>query len=633
MLSRSPTPPSAFTDLLHSPRVRQAVKVSLDILLGMVAWILARKLEGGPQLNGQGVMIWGGVCLFASFFGSLWRQHYRTTSFGDFLRIVWAGVALVLAATGLGILQPLPGIGYEVWIVASLLTTLAWGFLRALVRGIYDLRTLDTRRFDTKPTLVVGAGRAGVLMADEIQRHPELGSRVVGFIDDDFTKQGVLIHGIPVLGTQELIPKLVREYEIQRIILAIPSAPGPVIRQLSESMLALGVEIKTVPGLFNLLGDQSWKPELRDISIEDLLRREPVVLDQEGLRGTLENRVVLITGAGGSIGSELARQVCRFRPSRLVLLGRGENSLWGIERELRQAFPNQQLSLELCDIRNSRRIEQAFSKWKPSVVFHAAAHKHVPFLEQHPEEAIENNVFGTRNVLEAALRHSAQHVVNISTDKAVNPTNVLGASKRIAEYLVMDAATKASSSAQFVSVRFGNVLGSRGSVVPIFRDQIALGGPVSVTHPDMTRFFMTIPEASQLVLQSGLLGESGKVYVLNMGEPVRIVDLAMDMIRLSGLEPGQDIDIVFSGTRPGEKLYEELFYNSDRIPSLVHPKVYEADLECDAALPISEILRQLELALDSKTSERYSNILKAFQDHVPHYQPASNGLAKFAKHL
>ncbi|MBK8793498.1 MAG: polysaccharide biosynthesis protein [Holophaga sp.] len=288
---------------------------------------------------------------------------------------------LVLIATGLGLLQPLPGIGHDVWIFAGLLTTVLWGFLRALVRGVHDFRTHDNHHYDTKLTLVVGAGRAGVLMVDEMQRHPELGSQVVGFIDDDFAKQGVLIHGVPVLGTHELIPRLVRERGIERIVLAIPSAPGPVMRQLSDDILDLGVEIKTVPGLFNLLGDHSWRPELRNVSIEDLLRREPVSLDQEGLRGALEDRVVLITGAGGSIGSELARQVCRFRPSRVVLLGRGENSLWTIERELRHTYPNQPLSLELCDVRSRRRLEQAFNQWKPTVVLHAAAHKHVLFLE------------------------------------------------------------------------------------------------------------------------------------------------------------------------------------------------------------------------------------------------------------
>jgi FlaA1/EpsC-like NDP-sugar epimerase len=552
------------------------------------------------------------------------RQHYRAFDFRDSLYLALAG--LLLLAGGL-ILRPV--IGEErlsTIILASLLTFLGWGGIRTLLRAWAEFQP-RTHQPGLR-TLLVGAGRAGILVAQELQRHPELGADPVGFIDDDLRKQGLQIHGIPVLGPQELLPVIAKEQRIAQVILAIPSAGGPLMRRLATDVQSLGLKVRTVPGIFNLLGDQTWRPELKDVSIEDLLRREPIRLDQEKLAEALGDRVVLVTGGGGSIGSELARQVCRFHPSRLVLLGRGENSLWTIEQELRRDFPSLPLALELCDIRNPRRLAQAFHRWKPEVVFHAAAHKHVPFLERHPEEAVENNILGTANVLEAAQNAGIRHVVNISTDKAVNPANVLGVSKRIAEYLVLEASRQAPAGARYVSVRFGNVLGSRGSVVPVFQAQIRRGGPVTVTHPDMTRYFMTIPEAAQLVLQAGLLGESGKVYVLDMGEPVKIADLARDMIRLSSLDPERDIEITYTGTRPGEKLFEELFYGQAEATCGIHPKVHQARLECNAALPLEESLREARSALEiPETGARHARLFQLFQTLVPNYQPAANGLA------
>jgi FlaA1/EpsC-like NDP-sugar epimerase len=387
--------------------------------------------------------------------------------------------------------------------------------------------------------------------------------------------------------------------------------------------------VKTVPGVSDLIGDRPWKPELRDIAIEDLLRREPVTLDLSSIRQEVEGAVVLITGGGGSIGSELARQVAPFLPSRLVLLGRGENSLWEVERELRQAFPGLSLALELCDIRNATRLQRVFETWRPRIVFHAAAHKHVPILEQNPEEAIENNIFGSLNVLKAALASDTTIFVNISTDKAVNPTNVLGASKWIAESLVLQAAEQAGPGCRFVSVRFGNVLGSRGSVIPLFRDQIRKGGPLTVTHPDMTRYFMTIPEASQLVLQAGVLGQTGKVFVLNMGSPVRIMDLAMDMARLSGLVPGLDIDIQFTGVRPGEKLFEELFTISERGESAMHANVIEAAQHARDPRLLDLNLLRLQESLRLPEGERQREMVRCLKRLVPGYQPSATGLGRY----
>jgi FlaA1/EpsC-like NDP-sugar epimerase len=389
------------------------------------------------------------------------------------------------------------------------------------------------------------------------------------------------------------------------------------------------VEVKTVPGVQDLVGDRPWKPEVRDIAIEDLLRREPIVINTAAIQARVEGRVVLITGGGGSIGSELARRMAELRPERLVLLGRGENSLWLAQRELASLFPRQRVDLALCDIRNPQRLDQVFRSLRPEVVLHAAAHKHVPFLECNPEEAIGNNIFGTRNVLDAALDSGTRTFVNISTDKAVNPVNVLGVSKRIAEIITANEAAHAGAELCLTSVRFGNVLGSRGSVVPIFREQIRRGGPVTVTHPDMVRFFMTIPEAAQLALQAGLLGDNGKVFALDMGDPVHIVELAWEMIRLSGYSPGVEMGIRFTGVRPGEKLFEELFIQGEERKSGIHPKVFEALQDpLDRAL-LNHSLRRLEHILTYPGRGRRREILDCFMQLVPSYRPSASGLGRF----
>lgn len=617
-----PPPPAASW-------TRHAGKLSIDALLATLAWALTTLLHPGASRTPLAWASWGLFALLISALSQLFRQHYRFIGFRDFIRITLAMAGMFLAG-GLARIILGPGhLEFGVWALATLLTGIGWFAVRAFVRALEEVHVFSANR-EGLPTLVIGAGRAGMLVAEELERHPELCCKVVGFLDDDLSKQGVKVRGIPVLGTQELLANLVQTRHIEQVVLAIPSASGPEIRRLAERAQALGIQVKTVPGIFNLLGGQNWKPEIRDISIDDLLRREPIQLDQSSLSSIVEDRVVLVTGAGGSIGSEVARQLCAFRPSRVILLGRGENSLWKVERSLRQHFPNQPLALELCDIRNPRRLAQAFERWKPEILFHAAAHKHVPFLELHPEEAIENNIQGTRLVLDIAIANHVRHFVNISTDKAVNPTNVLGASKRVAEMLVAQAAERTPEGSRYVSVRFGNVLGSRGSVVPIFREQIRNGGPLTVTDPEMTRYFMTIPEASQLVLQAGLLGETGKVYVLDMGDPVRIVDLARDMIRLSGMVPGEDIDIKFSGVRPGEKLFEELFYGNST-PSVVHPKVFEAPLEPEGGINLVQEVQRLEAQLDLPATQRASALVQTLCTLVPGYKPSPSGAGKWLR--
>lgn len=609
------------------PDIRMSVKLGLDTFLGFIAWNAASMLlitHITPPLHQA---VYALVCFVISLCLQTFRQHYRMLGFQDLARILIASALLfpahLAALLAMGASSELVRLSF----VAAVLTSGGWIGLRILARGWAEYRH-QCQGEALIPTLIVGAGRAGVMVHQELLRHPELGSRVVGFIDDDLSKQGLRVHGTPVLGTKELIPDLVQKFAIARIILAIPSASGKHIRQIADIAKPLNIEIKTVPGVFNLLDGQGWKPTLKDISIDDLLRREPVVLDQSALQAEVEDQTVLITGAGGSIGSELARQISALRPRRLVLLGRGENSLWLIERELQRIRPSQLLALELCDIRNVQRLNQAFERWKPSIVFHAAAHKHVPILERQPEEAIENNVFGTQNVVEACLAHGVRRFVNISTDKAVNPTNILGVSKRIAELIVTDASRRAPASATYVSVRFGNVLGSRGSVIPIFQEQIASGGPVTVTHPDMTRYFMTIPEASRLVIQAGLRGETGQVYVLDMGEPVRISQLAEDMVRLHGFEPGMDVDITFTGTRPGEKLFEELFHEGAPTACNIHPKVMEAPIETHPSQSSNSMIENLRAIIDGPVGIRRERMIQTFTELVPTYKPAANGFAR-----
>ncbi|MCE1204315.1 MAG: polysaccharide biosynthesis protein [Holophagaceae bacterium] len=621
---------------LRKPLVRRLVKLGLDAMLAGLAWLGCVRVFTPEVVRPGWAICWVGLALLVNLIFQLSWQHYRFIGFRDAIRLAGATLALGMLGLAMSLLAPAFDVHFEIEAVAAatLTTGGTWILLRGSIRAWHDRGQIEQPLSEGQPhhrTLIVGAGRAGLLISQELHRHLELGSQIVGFVDDAIEKQGIRIQGIPVLGTSTQLPRLLEEEGITQVILAIPSAPGSAIRSLHNILRTTNVVIKTVPGIYDLLGPRNWKPELRDISIEDLLRRDPVKLDQSSLSLVLEDAVVLITGGGGSIGSEIARQVATFRPARIVLVGRGENSLWESERALRAIYPTQPLSLELCDIRNPHRLAQVFDRWKPGVVFHAAAHKHVPYLEVHPGEAVENNVFGTQNVVEASLASGVHSFVNISTDKAVNPTNVLGASKRVAEHLVTAASSRAPEGTRYVSVRFGNVLGSRGSVIPIFRDQIRLGGPITVTDREMTRYFMTIPEASQLVLQAGILGANGQVYVLDMGEPVRIVDLAEDMARLSGLVPGQDIEIQFTGIRPGEKLYEELFTEGERAHTDVHPKVFEACPSPGGACDLDACLQALRKAVLLPDGRRQKEVLRLLKEIIPSYAPSPIGLGRFGE--
>ncbi len=466
--------------------------------------------------------------------------------------------------------------------------------------------------------LIMGAGDAGAIVVRELQRSPHRGLTPIGFVDDDVRKQGIRIHDVPVLGGRGDIARLIPQFGIDRVIIAMPTAPGSIIREIVTICEKAGVKTQMIPDIYELLDGTLHVNQIRDVDIEDLLRREPVQTDTAAVRELIAGQRVLITGGGGSIGGELCRQVMLAEPAELIVVGHGENSVFEIFHELRRLRPDgPKITPLIADTRFPDRINQIFERVRPQIVFHAAAHKHVPLMERNPAEAITNNVLGTRNLLNAALANDVGHFVMISTDKAVNPTSVMGVSKRTAELLVHQAARK--SKRPYVAVRFGNVLGSRGSVVLTFKKQIAAGGPITVTHPEIVRFFMTIPEAVQLVLQAAVLGSGGELFVLDMGEPVKIVDLARDLIELSGLEVGRDIEIRYTGLRPGEKLYEELFIPGESYQRTRHDKIFIA------ANASNFVPEGLDTAVNDLISaaqcDNREAILQQFKRLVPEFEP------------
>ena len=469
---------------------------------------------------------------------------------------------------------------------------------------------------DMVNTLIIGAGDAGATIAREIERYHKRSRKVIGFIDDDEAKFNRLMGGVRILGNRHDIPSIVKENKVKEIIIAMPSVTRNEIRNIMEICSPLKCKVNTLPGMYQLLDDEVLVSHLHPVSIEDLLERDEVRLDMDIVEHYIRDKVVLVTGAGGSIGSEICRQIMRVGPKMLLLLGHGENSIYLINQELKNIYKDGPIIPIIADIRDKQQLDQIFTQYNPQVVFHAAAHKHVPLMEIQPMAAVLNNIYGTRNVADVAGRHGVERFVMISTDKAVNPTSVMGATKRVAEKVIISM--NDTYDTKYITVRFGNVLGSRGSVIPLFKKQIEAGGPVTVTDPEMTRYFMTIPEASQLVLQAGAMGKGGEVFLLDMGEPVKIIDLARNMIRLSGLEPDKDIHIKITGLRPGEKKYEELLTSEEGTNRTNHTKIFEAALE---TVDRDWLMKKIG-TFDS--CETDMDVIGVLQDIIPTYTPNHN---------
>jgi FlaA1/EpsC-like NDP-sugar epimerase len=499
-------------------------------------------------------------------------------------------------------------------LIDYVLSLVAVGGLRFSLRLIAENQTTSPMsQGKSRRVLIVGAGDAGALVVREMQKNPQANLVPVAFLDDDPAKQKQEIHGIGVVGILKVLPHIVELFHIDEVIIAIPSAPGQVVRMVADLCHQVGVPFRTMPGIHELIGGKVSVSRLREVEIADLLRRQPAQIDDELVGINLTNRRVLITGAGGSIGRELSRQIARWMPDELILLGHGENSLFETIIELEENYPSLPTHIAIADIRNKGRLKSIFEDYHPNVVFHTAAHKHVPLMENNIEEAITNNILGTRNVVDISLSNDVDRLVLISTDKAVRPSSVMGATKRLAEMIVVDAALRSNKA--FSVVRFGNVLGSRGSIVPLFKRQIARGGPITITHPDMERYFMTIPEAVHLVLQAFAMGKGGETFILNMGEQVRILDLAEDLIRLSGLEPGKDIDIVFTGIRAGEKLSESLWDEGAAYQPTTHPDIFSlAEMDRLSGSDLENAIDQLESLAEQGNVE---SIVQAFDEFIP----------------
>lgn len=582
-----------------------------------------------------GLLFWMVPLKFIIFLSvGLYRGMWRYTSVRDFWLLVRACfLSTVLIMVIILAINRFEGFSRGVFVADGIITFFLAGGVRIFIRSFYA--ALVNWGADVYPlvnttltkVLIIGAGDAGEKILREIRENNALHYDVVGFIDDDMEKQGRTIHGIRVLGTVERLPKILTKENIQQILIAVPSANGDQIRHIVEACQKCNISYKILPGIGELIDGRVSVKLLRDISYEDLLGRSPIHLNIKGIRNYLDGKTILITGCGGSIGSELCRQVVKYQPRSIILLDSSESNLFNIQMEMQNENYCRHCETILGRVQDETLMNNVFEKYKPEVVFHAAAYKHVPMLEKNPWQAVFNNIIGSRVVMEMAVKHHVDRFVLVSTDKAVRPTNVMGASKRVTE-LIMQC--QQGNSTRFMAVRFGNVVGSSGSVIPLFRRQIEQGGPVTVTHPEVNRFFMTIPEASQMILQAGTMGEGGEIFILRMGTPVKIADMARDLIRLSGKEPDVDIKIVYTGLREGEKLYEELITVGEDILPTGHEKVMvlRSNSHFNGAKNPQEAKKHLYHELDelAKIAARHDakGIKIKLKEIVPEYTPQEN---------
>lgn len=626
---------------MDSIRQKVTLKTIIDLFLWSAAIPLAYalRLEMPVFDHGPNILLVTSIMLPVRlgliYYLGLNRQSWHKVGVLDVYTLIQATAtsSLLLASLAVVFREGSLFIPYSVPFIELIVSFL-------LLFGVrFSARFWDERRREKiephsqqKKILIVGAGEAGTLMAREMLRHPEANMKPIGFLDDNPKKQSQKFLGLPVFGGLNDLKNVAPAHNVDEVLIAVPSAPGKVVRKVVEMAQEVDVSYKILPSLHELINGNMSIGEIRDVDMKDLLKREPVELDNKEISSYINGRSVMITGAGGSIGSEMVRQVLKFNPRSVLLIDQSEYNVYKIEQELSSTKINTKYHTKIANICDREVLESILQSYRPEVIFHAAAYKHVPLMEENPQQAILNNVGGTKNLVELALKYNVNRLVNISTDKAVNPTSVMGTSKRIAEYIVKWGAERCTENQVFVSVRFGNVLGSRGSVIPKFKQQIKRGDPITVTHPDMTRYFMTIPEASQLVLQAAGQAENGCIYVLDMGESVKIVDMARDLIKLSGLTPNKDIHIVFSGMRPGEKLYEELLTDEEATTVTSHKKIHVAQRTPlptqNFEMTIDKLLKYAYIGNNEQVKAMLKNIIPTYKyegsEEAPEIQPSSN---------
>ncbi|WP_352419492.1 nucleoside-diphosphate sugar epimerase/dehydratase [Proteiniborus sp.] len=553
--------------------------VIMDIILINLAYYLALYLrfDGNIEVKYLNTYIDNALIItllkiVVFHYFKLYKSLWRYASIDELLNVVVASIVANAGVISL-LFARQTFLPRSIYAITTMLDMILLGGIRFSYRALRRISgsRLSSRK-DFKHIMIIGAGDAGAMVIRELKNHTQLNSKPVAIIDDDLLKKGQRINGVPVMGQRVDIVTVANKMDIDEIIIAIPSAGKSEIRNIVTECKKTRCKLKILPGMYELIDGKVSIKEIRDVQIEDLLGRDEVKLNIDEISGYLKDKRILVTGGGGSIGSELCRQIAKFKPNELCVLDIYENNAYDLQNELKRKYKDLNLKVYIASVRDKKRIDEVMKEIRPDVIFHAAAHKHVPLMEDNPKEAIKNNVFGTLNLAQAADTYGVKRFVMISTDKAVNPTNIMGASKRICEMIIQSIDKK--SETEFVAVRFGNVLGSNGSVIPLFKKQIMEGGPVTVTHPEIIRYFMTIPEAAQLVIQAGAMAKGGEIFVLDMGEPVKIIDLARDLIRLSGFEPDEDIPIVFTGLRQGEKLFEELLLDEEGMRSTAHEKIF-----------------------------------------------------------
>lgn len=618
--------------LFKKRRNKKIILMCLDASLMLSAYLLAiifrYYIEGTTLSSTMGligefkiqVLLSIIILLFCQWLMKQYQSIWTVAGLEDFT----LGTLSVMGGTILNLMlssflpQRLP---YLVTLLAGLLTMIFCNGIRLEWRILRRASYVKSSRLEgvSERILIYGAGMAGTMVANEYKRNPQFNKQVVGFIDDDIEKQGTFINNSPVLGTREELVEVVQKHQIGEVIVAMANVENHLVKMVFNVMQPLNVKVKVMPGLFEMIDGKLNVGMIKEVQVEDLLARDSIKLDHAGISDYLENQIVMVTGGGGSIGSELCRQIVKFRPKQLIILDIYENNAYDLQNELLRQNPNLNLVTLIASVRDRIRLKQIYQTYQPHVVFHAAAHKHVPLMEVSPSEAIKNNVMGTLNCAELAHEHGVKRFVLISTDKAVNPTNVMGATKRLCEMIIQ--ALNPVSQTEFVAVRFGNVLGSNGSVVPLFKKQIAKGGPVTLTHQDITRYFMTIPEAAQLVLQAGGFAQGGEIFVLDMGKPVKIYDLARNLIKLSGYEPDVEIKIEITGLRPGEKLYEELLMDEEGLQETRNEKIFIGQ---PGEFELTKVKSNIQELLDIATSQGIQELKNKLKEVVPTYEEPSH---------